>query len=675
MGGGGAVGGVDAVGHLGHRGIDEREHGGAPRVDIREITGQILGGQKRGIMLRPRRHVGGVEGGGDDIAEMAIIGALPGRAGGQQSAQIPIVSDSGGGPVAEGKVHVPWKIHGLPVVRTEIQQEIVLRAGAVAVAYAKERLHRKGAQPLVHIHPLVHGVAEGGARQAQGFQHADQTTVIVRVLVAVDQPVPSVKLLVQAALRPHRHARDIVRIGKLQTFHAPSGGGRIINQLILEHPSVTAIVVLIIAPLLVKAGLQQDGGAGVGGAGRDDADQIILHAGDASGVIDGVFDQDFLLTELIAGAGTVHRDGAMGSQKQLVRRKTDTVSHPHILGPAALASLQAHAASVIDLTFVIDDGAGEPVIAHHLRRSVHEIRVGSGHHDTEIVGLAVPIIQICLAIRPGHHGPGGGSAGGQERFRAQNVHRPDIKLHFGTGALRRDGAGPGTAALTGHGSGREGPAIHCIKQGRGRNTVGIRQFHRNHRRLPSRGHGRGMNQPLPAWSGIGHMGGIHQPRRASRQRRIQYRGAGRPVEIEPAVQQIRATQPTHPVADPVGLGTVDGDETGAAFQGGLRVIVHVFGRSAGREMQHLVSGTVRIIDHFGVTMRSQHPPGTGGATAEISVLNQLPGRSIRIFDHRNVIQQDFAGIQQTEDQFVIERGIRLTIGGRAGVADGLPGGA
>ena len=365
----------------------------------------------------------------------------------------------------------------------------------------------------------------------------------------------------------------------------------------------------------------------------------------------------------------------MGSQKQLVGWKTDVVSHPDILRAAALASLQTHAASVIDLAFVIDDGAGEPVIAHHLRRGVHEIRVGGGHHDAEIVGLAVPIIQIRLTIRPGHHGPGGGSAGGQERFRARNIHRSDIKLHFGSGALRRDGAGPGAAALTGHGSGGEGPAIHGIKQGRGSDAVRIRQFHRNHRRLPCGGHRRGMNQSLPAWSGIGHLGGIHQPGRACGQRRIQYRGAGRPVEIEPAVQQIRPTEPTHPVADPVGLGTVDSDETGSAFQGGLRVIVHVLGRSAGREMEHFVSGAVRIIDHFGVAMGSQHPPGTGGATAEVSILDQLPRGPIGVLDHRNVIQQDFPGIQQAEDEFVIQRGIPLTIGSGAGVADALPGGA
>ena len=36
------------------------------------------------------------------------------------------------------------------------------------------------------------------------------------------------------------------------------------------------------------------------------------------------------LAELIAGAGAVHRDGAVGSPKQLVGWKTDVVSHPDI---------------------------------------------------------------------------------------------------------------------------------------------------------------------------------------------------------------------------------------------------------------------------------------------------------------------------------------------------------
>src|SRR5690606_32245116 len=132
-------------------------------------------GKKLAVMGGPRLHVSGIEGGGDQVMQMRVVGAAAGRVAVQHVREIAVVHHAVGGSHAEGEVHVPGEIHGPAVIGAEINLKIVLTAGAVTIAHAKERLDGKSAQPLIHVDDLINLFAVGRAAEAENLQHFDKS--------------------------------------------------------------------------------------------------------------------------------------------------------------------------------------------------------------------------------------------------------------------------------------------------------------------------------------------------------------------------------------------------------------------------------------------------------------------------------------------------------------------
>lgn len=133
------------------------------------------------------------------------------------------------------------------------------------------------------------------------------------------------------------------------------------------------------------------------------------------------------------------------------------------------------------------------------------------------------------------------------------------------------------------------------------------------------------------------------------------------VEIEAGIQPRRTAHPAGAEAQTVIGGGTQRVERGAVLQRGLAVIVHVFGGTRGHDAQHLVAGTGRMAtrNHAAgmAAVIAQQPPCRGAAAREGSVRHPLSGPG----GHTDIIDKDFARIQEAEDEFVIA-------GERTGVA-------
>ena len=120
---------------------------------------------------------------------------------------------------------------------------------------------------------------------------------------------------------------------------------------------------------------------------RDEANQVVVHAGQTAGVIDGVLQDNFVLVAANARvtARTVHGDGVMHAPEQFVRMKGQGEAHPRRVRAPAFARLQVHADIVENLLFVIHHRRAEFSVAHDVRRGVKRSRVGGGHDQTKVV--------------------------------------------------------------------------------------------------------------------------------------------------------------------------------------------------------------------------------------------------------------------------------------------------
>ena len=174
---------------------------------------------------------------------------------------------------------------------------------------------------------------ESGAALAEGGQSGDEAGIVVAGAVVFDQPEPAVFLLVGGTGRDDSGnlgaptpiaGRSRTVLSQLVPFEAAIGGGKRIEQFVFEHRAVSAVVELPVEEVVaVEFVVDENGRTGVLGVRRDDADEVVLGAGDAAGAVHRAFDQDFLLAELIAGAAAVDADFAVESEEELVRWKPD----------------------------------------------------------------------------------------------------------------------------------------------------------------------------------------------------------------------------------------------------------------------------------------------------------------------------------------------------------------
>ncbi len=150
-----------------------------------------------------------------------------------------------------------------------------------------------------------------------------------------------------------------------------------------------------------------------------------------------------------------------------------------------------------------------------------------------------------------------------------------------------------------------------------------------------------------------------------------------PVEVKSRVQLVRPGQPFGSVRDLV-LST--GYNRPPAGQRGLGVVVLVFGCAGGNQVKHAVSRRLGILDHDALPVPAvvaDQPPSAGKAADRVGlegpVLYQLEGRAVRVLDHADIVQQQFAVVEQPDDQLVPDVVADPVLGGDAPVHVGLPG--
>src|SRR5688572_31290917 len=100
------------------------------------------------------------------------------------------------------------------------------------------------------------------------------------------------------------------------------------------------------------------------------------------------------------------------------------------------------------------------------------------------------------------------------------------------------------------------------------------------------------------------------------------------------------------------------------------MVMHVLGGTVRGKAKDTIRGTFGIADDGGLSMRAEEAPG-GCAVFEISVLENLAFAAAGIFDDAEIVQQNFAGIEQAEDEFVPASGAAIGSSG-GGITVGLP---
>ena len=204
-------------------------------------------------MIGPPGHVAGVEGGIDNVLEMAVVGAFVGGTRGEEFGQIPVGGQAAGRPTTEGKVHVPGEVEDPAVGGADIEEGVVLRSTAVVVSDPTEDLGGEGAEPLVHVKVAVGGVPEGRSAQAQGVEGIDDGVVVICVLVIVDLPVVAIVFLVAPPPdRAHGNTPHAIGIRALEALHSTGGAGGVVDELILENSAVFTVWKLVFEPFIVK---------------------------------------------------------------------------------------------------------------------------------------------------------------------------------------------------------------------------------------------------------------------------------------------------------------------------------------------------------------------------------------------------------------------------------------
>ena len=126
------------------------------------------------------------------------------------------------------------------------------------------------------------------------------------------------------------------------------------------------------------------------------------------------------------------------------------------------------------------------------------------------------------------------------------------------------------------------------------------------------------------------------------------RGLRHPVEIKPGVELVGSAQPTG--LERYLIGQAVGHRAGIRKRP-FDVVVHVFGGAGGMQIENMVRSIRGIDDDLGITVVAEETPG-GGAGFEVAACEHRHRGAAGAFYHGDVIQQDFAFIEQAENEFL-----------------------
>ena len=287
-------------------------------------------------------------------------------------------------------------------------------------------------------------------------------------------------------------------------------------------------------------------------ARRDHPDEVVLSAEDAPGPVHGAFYHDLFLTELIPCSAAVDSDLIMQTTEEMICGEADEKTDARILGAPVLGAFQMHGGAVEDLPLIVNNGAGHPVVAHHIAGQMEQGDIGGGKNDADIVrtGTAGPD-QLSLVIVPWDHGTTSHAAGWPDGGVQESIASLDPEVGLGTEGLPRDGAGP-PAICQGHGHGLLRGGIDGIDQGKASSSSRIIHHSADRHSLQGR-RDSGRMRDIPHRDRRGRAEGrIYRARGASSQGTVQQGGDGTAAEIEVGVQGVIPLPPPGAEGNTVG---------------------------------------------------------------------------------------------------------------------------
>src|SRR4051794_24727613 len=83
--------------------------------------------------------------------------------------------------------------------------------------------------------------------------------------------------------------------------------------------------------------------------------------------------------------GTIHGDGFMHTAEKIIRIELQCEADARAVVAPAFTPLKVDAHVVEHLLLVKNNGGREDVVAHYIRRSVHERCVGCGHQHANVM--------------------------------------------------------------------------------------------------------------------------------------------------------------------------------------------------------------------------------------------------------------------------------------------------
>ena len=437
-----------------------------------------------------------------------------------------------------------------------------------------------------------------------------------------NQEKPAIGFLIGAPvlnIRPH-HLIGLWQFRALRI--AVCCAERIIDQLELELLAFAAVGILCVEKFVAVLGRQEKARAGVLSQGSEEADQVVIHPGQAAGVVDRVFQDDFVLATASARvtAGPVNRDGIVHAAERVIGMKFDGEADARGNIPAAFARLQMDPHVVENLLFVVHDCRAHPAIAHDVGPRVQERRVGPRHDQPNVVEVArnrLAIIDLVESARI--------ATSRRERgLRPQQVGCFDVELdHRRRGKSGNCRLEPAVGGRR-HRSIAPGCGVGGPPQQAGGHAVRIVHGDRDGHGLVGCRDNRTMLELAESGADVGFEAGIARAGRPSQVWNLERCDAGQAVEVEPRVNLVRAGQPFGAKRDFVFASVHDCRAIGQRRFG---VVVHVFGGADGNQVQDMVGGIVRV-NHDFAAMIADDSPG-GRAVFKQTVLEEFARRGVR----------------------------------------------
>ena len=240
-------------------------------------------------------------------------------------------------------------------------------------------------------------------------------------------------------------------------------------------------------------------------------------------------------------------------------------------------------------------------------------------------------------------------------------------MDHGRGRLSGDGSFESTFRSGDHRSTLEGSTIDGVIYGQSGHAIGI---------FGTGGHDDGFSR---IWNSGGVKEVVHRRADVWFRHRVGSRGSsdvfgtinqvgpGHAREVKPGVKPTRAGDPAGSEGNLIVPAVHD---RAPVCQGGFDLVVHVLGDTGGNHAQDLVTGVIRIGDDFALAVVTAQSPVVG-SVFKVGIREHLRGRSVRVFDHADVVDQDFPEIEEANIE-LLPLGRSAVRTSRTPVGVGLP---